>query len=781
MNDQVKNIQSMINLTIDGVAISVPKGTTLYQAAKKLGVKIPIFCYHDRMPPFGACRVCLVEVEKMGKLQPSCCVEAAEGMVVKTQSEMAVEGRKSILELLLINHPLDCPVCDRGGECPLQDQALSDGPGESRFFEDKRRFKKPIPLGPVLMLDRERCIICARCTRFGESIAGDNALEFQERGYKTEVGTPNQEPVDSKFIGNTIMICPVGALTSQVYRFRARPWDNKQAITTCTLCPVGCSKIIDSRDGEIVRTRSQENPEVNDTWLCDKGWFGYEFVSNIQRLKNPLIRRNGILEEATYEEAFDLIAKKLNEAKLNKKIASLGGNTLTVEENYLFQKLTREVFGVNNLDHRVGESIIPFESEGIQPGMEISIGDCESLSHALLLGFDVTEEFPVIWLRLKQAINKGAKVGFIGHFKPEIARHLSNVVVHQPGHEIEVIKYIIAETEKMDLKKDRGAIFIGSQYLNSPDRQAILTLLLEFQKRTEGISLNVMEGRGNSLGARFAGMRPDILPGGWINNESGLNAMEIMEHASEEGWDFLYIAGVNSSLKLPSWLWKKAREKIGFLVVQDLFLNETAYEADVVLPTVSYLEKWGNFINIEGRIQKLRPGKEIPEAIYADGDLFVMLARKLGFELELDKDFSAKLKLSKINFQRNESSKCDKELNKATLSENGLYATFTYTLFDQGVRMKHNLHLSRVVKEPFVRIHSVEAAKRGIYDGEVCVLQVDENKINAKIKIDDGVALNTVVLPLGFTSLPVNELNVRLFNGLEIIMHKSLNKGSEQK
>ena len=769
MSEQTKNIQSMINLTIDGVAISVPKGTTLYQAAQKLGIKIPIFCYQDRMPPFGACRVCLVEVEKIAKLQPSCCVEAAEGMVVKTQSEKALEGRKSILELLLINHPLDCPICDRGGECPLQDQALSDGPGESRFFEDKRRFKKPIPLGPVLMLDRERCIICARCTRFGESIAGDNALEFQERGYKTEVGTPNGDSVESKFIGNTIMICPVGALTSQVYRFKARPWDNKQTITGCTLCPVGCSKIIDSRDGEIVRTRSQENSEVNDIWLCDKGWFGYEFVSSAERLKKPLIRRNGILEEATYEEAFDLIAKKINEAKFSNKIASLGGNTLTVEENFLFQKLTREVFGVNNLDHRVGESIIPFENEGIQPGMEISIGDCESLSHALLLGFDITEEFPVIWLRLKQAINKGAKVGFVGHFKPEIARHLSSVVVHQPGQEVEIIKYIIAETEKMDLKKGKGAIFIGSQYLNSPNRHIILMLLLEFQKKNEGISLNIMEGRGNSLGARFAGMRPDVLPGGWLNNEPGLNTIEIIEHAAEEGWDFLYIAGVNS--KFPSWLWKKARKKIGFLIVQDLFLNEIAHEADIVLPTVSYLEKWGSFINIEGRIQKLRPGKEIPEDVYADGDIFIMLAKKLGFQLELEKDFSAKLKLNKINFQRNETGSGEK-LNNITNSDDSLYATFAHTLFDQGVRMKHNPHLSGIVKEPFVRIHPIEAAKRGVYDGEICIFQAGENKISAKIKIDDGVALNTIVFPLGFASLPVNDLNMQLFNGLEIVIHK---------
>ena len=238
----------LINLTIDGKAVSVPKGTTVYTAAQQLKIDIPVFCYLDRMPPFGACRMCLVEVEKAPKLQTSCTLEATEGMVVKTQSTIAKEGREGILELLLINHPLDCPICDKGGECPLQDHTLECGPGKSRFYEDKRHFKKQLPLSPVLMLDRERCIVCARCTRFGEIVAGDHALEFNDRGFKTEVGTPNGKDAESKFIGNTIKICPVGALTSRVYRFQARPWDNKPTPSTCTLCPVGCSMTFDSRD-----------------------------------------------------------------------------------------------------------------------------------------------------------------------------------------------------------------------------------------------------------------------------------------------------------------------------------------------------------------------------------------------------------------------------------------------------------------------------------------------------------------------------------------------------
>lgn len=315
MSEQTVRQDQMIQFTIDGKAISVPKGTTVYNAARHIGIDIPIFCYHDRMPPFGACRMCLVEVEKMPKLQTACTLAATEGMVVKTQTQMAVEGREGILELLLINHPLDCPICDRGGECPLQDQAVKYGPGMSRFFEEKRHFTKPYPLGHVLMLDRERCIVCARCTRFGDIVAGDHALEFIERGYKTEVGTPDGAPPKSKFIGNTIQICPVGALTSQVYRFRARPWDNTATPSSCTLCPIGCSMTLDSRDGEIMRTRSRENREVNDIWLCDKGWFGYEFTSSPHRLVEPLIRRGIHLEPASWDEALNLIASKVKDAK----------------------------------------------------------------------------------------------------------------------------------------------------------------------------------------------------------------------------------------------------------------------------------------------------------------------------------------------------------------------------------------------------------------------------------------------------------------------------------
>jgi len=746
-----------IHLTIDGNAISVPKGTTVYNAAKQMGIEIPIFCYQDRMPPFGACRMCLVEVEKMAKLQTSCTLEATEGMVVKTQSQIAVDGREGILEFLLINHPLDCPICDKGGECPLQDNAMKYGPGKSRFYEEKRHFKKPISLGPVLTLDRERCIVCARCTRFGDVVAGDHALEFIERGYKTEVGTPGGGPAESKFIGNTIMICPVGALTSTVYRFRARPWDNDSTKTTCTLCPVGCSMILDSRDGEIVRTRSSENRGVNDIWLCDKGWFGYEFTDRPDRLQQPLIRRNDSLEPASWEEALTLVAKKMHEVRPNGKLGALGGNPLTLEENYLFQKLMREGVGVNHVDHRVGMSIIHPDEEILPPGMEMSIGECEQLSYAALLGLDLTEEFPVVWLRLKQAINCGAKAMFMGHYAPEIAKHLSQIVLHRPGKELEAIREHIPHITELSQQGKKVALFVGRQYLASEHRGAILSELTALKLLIPTLMINIMEGRGNSSGARLAGMRPDAGPFGARIANPGLDAVQLVEAAASTGWDFLYVAGANPALKYPYKLWEQARNKLGFLVVQDLFLTETAKQADVVLPTLSFVEKQGTFVNIEGRFQSLNPGKKIPENIFSDGRIFLMLAQKLKVDIGVDVD----LKQGKLEAR---SQKTEMK-RKGDVS---LAATFAPELFDHGVRMKHNAHLVQMAKEPRIRLNSREGEKRGVRDGDLIRVKSNGKMLMGQVKVDDGVADGTLVLPLGFEEVPVYELGANLLNGLPV-------------
>lgn len=764
MSVQITVNSDSVSSTINGKGITVPKGTTLYQAAKELGIDIPIFCYHDRMPPFGACRMCLVEVEKMPKLQTACTLEVTEGMVVHTHSEMSLRGREQILELLLINHPLDCPICDRGGECPLQDQTLNHGPGTSRFYEEKRHFKKALSLGPVLMLDRERCITCARCTRFGDVVAGDNALEFIERGYRTEVGTPGGGPVESKFIGNTIQICPVGALTSNVYRFRARPWDNDSADTTCTLCPVGCSMVLDSRNGEIMRTRSRENKDVNDIWLCDKGWFGYEFASHPDRLQYPLVRRGDKLEPATWEEALSLVAKKFVEAVPHGKLAALGGGSLTAEENFLLQKLMRDGAGVNHVDHRLGVPLISLDEEGLAPGMEISIGDCEDLSFAVLCGVNLTEEFPVIWLRLKQAINRGATVIYLGHFVPEIARHLTETILHSPGSGLENLKRHLPLLPSLS-QGEKGAIFVGRQYLANPNRKSILSELLKFREGKPNVSINIMDGFENSMGARLAGMHPELGPLGRRIDKPGFNSLQVMEKAADSGWDFLYVAGADAANHFPKKIWRNGRDKLGFLVVQDLFLTKTAMQADVVLPVLSFVEKSGHFINIEARIQKINPGKNIPKEVLSDGEIFTRLAHKLNLPLELDEDFRRMLETPRLVLGHIHT------LNDHAPAsfKHKLSVSFAQVLFDHGVRMRHNSHLIQLAKEPRARISPIEAAQRNIKHGDTVHIHAKNGKsISVKIKFDKGVAEGTLVLPVGFDEIPVYELEANLINGLEI-------------
>ncbi len=756
----------LVNLTIDGRPATVPKGTTVYHAVKQLGIEVPIFCYQDRMPPFGACRVCLVEVEKMPKLQTSCTLVAAEGMVVKTQSQMAVEGREGILEFLLINHPLDCPICDRGGECPLQDQTIKFGPGKSRFYEEKRHFVKPLPLGPVLMLDRERCIVCARCTRFGDLVAGDHALEMKERGFRTEVGTPDNKPAESKFIGNTIQICPVGALTSRVYRFRARPWDNTHTESACTLCPVGCSMVLDSRDGELMRTRSCENKSLNDIWLCDKGWFGYEFTDSQERLKTPMIRRDGVLEPATWEEALAFAAAKLQEYKYAGKIAALGGETLTTEENYLFQKLMRKALDVNHVDHRVGAPIYAEEEEGLLPGMHMQIGECEQLDAVYLLGVDITEEFPVIWLRLKLAINRGTRVYYSGYFAPEVEQHLKEVQIHAPGSELEAIEKWLPHWKESKGKKT--AIFIGSQYLHSLHRQSLLKLVSE--NAEERISINILDASGNSMGARLAGMRPDRGALGAVIERPGLNAEQLFEKTIKDGWDLYYIAGANPAAKFPE-LWSEISKKLHFLIVQDLFLTETARQANVVFPTLSYVEKEGTFVNIEGRLQKLKPGKALPENIHSDAEIFLKLGEKLGADIRLDLQFQQELEkefvaLPKGKIQEQEVQQAP-DLNSLSFS-----AVFAASLFDHGTRMRYNKHLIKLSKEPRVRIHPFDAAKRGLKDGDQVQVSINGKSQTAKIRLDKRVAERVAVLPLGYKTLPVLDLGLGLKNGMPIQIQK---------
>jgi NADH-quinone oxidoreductase subunit G len=621
-----------VTLTIDGRRVTVPKGTTVYNAARAEGIEIPIFCYQDRMPPLGACRMCLVKVEKMPKLQASCTMVAADGLVVDTRSPEVKEGQRAILEFLLINHPLDCPICDKGGECPLQDQTERFGPGKSRFIEPKRDFAKPISLGPVLELDRERCIDCWRCVRFGEIVAGDDALKAFERGFRSEINTPFTAPVESKFIGNTIAICPVGALTSRPYRFRARPWDNRPVASTCAHCGLGCAVWHDVRGGEILRTRAREDPAINDIWLCDLGFFGHDYVGAKDRLTAPLIRRNGRLEEATWDQALDLVAARLRASRERGRgrVAFLGGRRLSNEDAFIAARFFREAVETPHLDHRVDA---PPASASLEApwGLRSSLDEISRGDVFVLIGCDITEEYPILWLRIKQALDRGARLVTVHAKHLEIRRHAGcELVVRydrlaQAVEELDgAVARVGADTPPAAATIAAGArvhIFLGRAALDAPGGRSLLRAAGRMAARARG-TLHIARGRGNDIGAARFGLTP---------GEGGWPAPDILARAAAGDLDVLYVAGSDPATAVADrTAWEAARRGTGLLVVHEAFLSATAQAADVVLPALVLPEKDGTTTNLEGRTLPLRAAVAGPGQARTDGEIFSLLASRLG-------------------------------------------------------------------------------------------------------------------------------------------------------
>lgn len=618
----VTNPTDVVTLTIDGRTVTVPKGTTVYLAAGSAGIEIPIFCYHDRMPPLGACRMCLVKVEKMPKLQTSCTLPVAEGMVVDTVSPEVKAGQEAILEFLLINHPLDCPICDKGGECPLQDQTYRWGPGHSRFIEAKRDFAKPVSLGPVLALDRERCILCWRCVRFGEIIAGDDALKGFERGFTSEINTPFTLPVESKFIGNTIAICPVGALTSKTYRFRARPWDNQPVPSTCTHCGLGCAIWLDVRGGQITRTRARELGEVNDIWLCDRGFFGHDYVGADDRLTTPLVRRGDRLVEATWDEALDLVASRLR-ASLERapgRVAFVGGRRLSNEDALTAARFFREVAGTPHIDHRIDA---PPGSASLSTtwGLRASIDEIGRGDVFVLAGCDLTEEYPVLWLRIKQAVDQGARLVLVHPKHLEIARYASHELTPAYNRLAEVFANLPADLAQTIGAGQRVHLFIGRLALDAPFGASILSAARDLAARTTG-TLHIMRGHGNDIGAHRFGLSPE--GGGW-------SAPDILQRAAAGDVDVLYVAGSDPATAVTDGsAWGAARRGAGCVIVHEAFLSRTAEEADVVLPALVLPEKSGTVTNMEGRTLPLTAAVQGPGQARDDREIFAMLAGRLG-------------------------------------------------------------------------------------------------------------------------------------------------------
>jgi len=624
-----------VSLTIDGIAVTVPKGTLIIRAAEQIGIQIPRFCDHPLLDPVGACRQCIVDVEGQRKPLTACTSTVTEGMVVKTQltSALAEKAQRGTLELLLINHPLDCPVCDKGGECPLQNQALSNGPAESRFRDVKRTFPKPISISSQVLLDRERCVLCARCTRFSQQIAGDPFIELFERGALEQVAIYTDEPFQSYFSGNTVQICPVGALTGAAYRFRARPFDLVSTPNVCEHCSSGCAQRADWRRGKVLRRLAGEDPAVNEEWNCDKGRWAFTYSTAIDRLTTPLIRNDaGELEPASWTDALERVAEGLREARDNGAVGVLAGGRLTLEDAYAYSKFARVALGTNDVDfrarpHSVEEAeFLAAHVVGVNPASGgVTYTDLDHAPAVLLVGFEPEEESPIVFLRLRKAWRKrGLKVFAVAPLASTGLTKLGGTLIQAvPGAEPKVLDALTGGAGDLaDVSAALGAagsvILVGERLAGIPGALSAAARLADIS----GARLAWVPRRAGERGALEAGLLPNLLPGGrpvtdataraeleraWeidaglLPAEPGRDSTGIIAAAAAGELAALVVGGVDTNDLPDPAAAEAALEHAGFVVSLELRASTVTAHADVVLPVAAAVEKAGTYVDWEGR------------------------------------------------------------------------------------------------------------------------------------------------------------------------------------
>jgi NADH-quinone oxidoreductase subunit G len=648
-----------VDLTINGMAVTAPKGQLVIEAAEEHGVFIPRFCYHPRMQSVGMCRMCIVDIDggRGATLQPACMIPVAPDMKVDTESEATKKAQDGVLEFLLINHPLDCPVCDKGGECPLQDNAYAYGPGESRFIEEKRHFEKPIPISDLVFLDRERCILCDRCTRFAKEVAGDPLISFVSRGSQTEVNTFPDDPFSSYFSGNTVQICPVGALTAKPFRFKARPWDLEKVESTCTVCAVGCRSTVEVSRNHVLRYQGIDIEPVNWGWLCDKGRFSFEAIDHDDRLEEPLVRTRDELIGASWSEAFAAAGEALSKAEPG-AIGVLGGARLTNEAAYAWAKLAKGVLGTDNVDCQLGDGL-PAETVVSLPPATID-EVCARGGTVVVIAGDVKEELPVLFLRLRDAVVSGSvKVIELSPCDSSLTALAAASLRHRPGEAHAAMAALLGSDDGADavrggdleaartmLSGTITAIVGRASIAESPAAVvAAASALLDAHPATRFL---VALRRGNVRGAIDMGLAPGLLPGrvgldagrDWYAAEwdrvpaaRGLDATGILTAAAEGHLDVLVLLGADPLADFPDRdLAQRALAGARTVIAVDTYLSDSSRQADVVLAAAGYAEAAGTTTNIEGRISELAQKVTPPGTARADW----MIAAELAYRLDAD-------------------------------------------------------------------------------------------------------------------------------------------------
>ncbi|MFI5730269.1 NADH-quinone oxidoreductase subunit G [Kribbella sp. NPDC051587] len=759
----------LITVTIDDIEVKVPKNTLLIRAAEQIGIQIPRFCDHPLLDPVGACRQCLVEITDAGngrgmpKPQASCTITVADGMVVRTQvsSPVADKAQHGQMEFLLINHPLDCPVCDKGGECPLQNQAMSNGRGETRFHEIKRTYPKPINISSEVLLDRERCILCARCTRFSEQIAGDPFIALIERGALQQVGIYEKEPFESYFSGNTIQICPVGALTSAAYRFRSRPFDLVSVPSVAEHDSSGAAIRVDYRRGKVMRRLAGDDPQVNEEWISDKDRFAFNYASTGDRPTHPMIREDGELRPASWPEALTFAAEKLTAARGN--AAVLTGGRLTLEDAYAYSKFARVALGTNDIDFRArphsAEEADFLAAAVAGTGLGTTFADLENAGSVLFAGFEPEEEAPSVFLRLRKAVKAhGTKVFTVAAFASRGVEKLGGIVVPaEPGTEAAVLSGLNA-----DVKGVLGAdsvIIVGERLASVPGAySAALRLALD-----TGAQLVWIPRRAGDRGALDAGCLPGLLPGGrlvsdpqarvdlqaaWgvdsLPSATGKDLTEILASASSLG--ALVVAGVEvDDLPDPAAA-LAALAAAPFVVSFEVRNSQVTEHADVVFPVVPPAEKDGTFVNWEGRERPFPVVLKVPAAM-PDVRALAALAQEMDSTLGFTTPAGAKREYDELG--RWDGDRAQEPTYQAGPALGAFDSTRLATwrmLIDDSRACDGEPHLTATARKPVARVSATTAHRVGLADGDELVVSTDAGSVRLPVAITP-MTDNVVWLP----------------------------------
>lgn len=758
MTDQIK-------INVNGSEISSKPDQLIIEACEDSGIHIPRFCWHKRMDPVGMCRMCLVEIETpRGKaLVPSCTTKVSEDLVVDTESDVVKKAQEGVLEFLLINHPLDCPVCDKAGECPLQDQTMAYGPGESRFVEDKRHFEKPIPISEIILLDRERCILCARCTRFSDEISGDPLIEFIQRGNKTQVNTFPDEPFRSYFSGNTVQICPVGALTSSSYRFKARPWDLKKVSSTSNCSSVGDSVELNVSQNKMLRILGEDNEFTNQGWLSDKGRYNFEYLHSDKRIETPLLVKNSN-KELTINETMELISNEILTSD-NPNISFIVGHNSTNEEYYALNKFAENLNKVEN-ENTVSNINFYLSDDYLYNGFfndDYSLGEIKDLDSAdtiILWAQDIKDNLPTLYLRIKQAVRNGKKLLIFGH---------TNTAIKQLSEEYYGENIV---TNNFEFNVDLSDIPNLSNYIDGKNVLAIvgkasplqnvnpIFQLVKHLDQNSNLKILNCFSKGNTFGAL---QNLDIV--------KGLN--EFVTEFDSSKKNIVFTVGsnpVNNSIY--SHKIKNTLIDADFVVSLDLFKNETTELSDIILPTTTFGEKEGTFTNLEMRTLMQNKILPTPGSALNEWEYWLILSNKMnllesyGTEAELNsmlcKDYIDNANIPSFD-NLNKPSNLDGILNSKTINievENidstNLEILFVHRLYGDSSSQINSPSISMLGSERFIEMNSATYFGSYMLNSDVVTLIQENNSIQVNVNINENLPDNLLVVPInrrGFQDL----------------------------